>query len=181
MRACRYAVVLLFLLFIARAHADEATTADTAFHPAVAGGVGHAYGVIGVHAELRQGSWAIMGGTGLLFTPVPFFVVGGRWTSAGESGLAISLHADLNPPGDYAGVSQALLVIAGTVGYRWNLNGFFAEAAIGPAVSIERRVNEGSDPESGPFGVPIYLFGFGAFGANALPVPDIGLSMGYQW
>ncbi len=152
---------------------------ESRWRAAIAGGVGHAFGLLGVHLELRKNHWAAFAGFGAQGFAGPGVALGAKWFSGAGEGFVVSMHLDVNPRFGYA--SERFAAAALTFGGRARWSKLFLEAGVGPAVSFYRF---STDDEQKQARVWVTNIGFGAFGPypdNGPLFPDISAALGYEF
>jgi hypothetical protein len=151
---------------------------DSPFHYSVGFGLGHSYGTLGAHAEVRLSHWAAFAAAGFEGA------AGVKWYSGQGSGFVLSLHASYYPM--LLGLQddeKRTATVALTAGWRIrNSDRSYIEFAVGPAYSFQRYE---VIPE-GPNARPVYYrnHGWGAFfmDADTKPVlPDLAIAMGFEF
>lgn len=155
---------------------------DSGWRVAVVGGVGHAYGLLGAHVELRRGHWAGFLGGGVQGAAGPAVAAGVKFFSRQGEGLVVSLHADVNPYLLGSNLPPEMFaVVAATIGWRFRRDQVFLELGIGPAFSYYRY--NGLDERTGRV-LSVKHVGFGAFGPypdDGPPFPDLALAVGFEF
>lgn len=174
-------VVLAFLLprvVLAEGEPVQPAPADAPLlHYSVGFGVGHAYGLLGAHAEIRLSHWAA-------FVAAGFEAAAGvKWYWGEGSGFVLSLHASYYPM--LLGLQdkeKQITTVALTAGWRIrNSDRSYIEIAVGPAYSVQRYR---PTPEPGEEASVIRSSGWGAIflDVGVKPVlPDAAIAMGFEF
>jgi hypothetical protein len=191
MKGIVHRITVAALLLCASTGARGETTEGA--HGSVGLGVGLQYGIFGVRAEGGYGPWtaffgiplpALLGAVDLTHTFAGTFGV--RWSPRGSSGPYVAAHAMLlvdRGQGSYDDSRETDLFFAANAGWRWAFGAFWAELALGPALthSDYRFPSEDYGADSGRL-VSRWRYGIALDGRDDTSWPlDVTLGFGFRF
>ena len=176
---------LVLALFVAQAPSSAVEQTQSSVKWSVSLGVGHGWGGVGARAEMQYERYAVSLGLGTLAPIV-------RWYGPG---VAVSARVYVTPPSSvhnlFVGANGDWQVELGffasaVVGYRLQLEHFFLEASVGPALNLIYYADRGDRQPPGWVTRMGALWGGANFQTEVSIgefwfVPDVGVAAGWRF